>query len=291
MNAEGDGIAGFFVDAYAGFLVVQVLSEEALAETPRIEAALDEVLAPRGIVRKLRYREDERGHVPEEVSRGETPPEVLTVREDGMPLGVSLLGGLHTGLFTDMREEHLRLRSLAEGRRVLNTFAYTGAFTVAAALGKAVQVTSVDVVGKVLERAKRNLELAGADPSKHHFARMEVLDYLRMAQRRRWRFDAVILDPPTFATFRSGTWRLKSDYPELLDLALSILETDGLLWIAANTESLPAERFEKMIASAFARSGRRARTLCVSGLPPDYPTPIERLEARYLKVHVVQVLA
>jgi 23S rRNA (cytosine1962-C5)-methyltransferase len=291
LHGEGDGLGGLVVDAYAGFLVVQVLGEALLPRVGDVEAALEEHLEPRGIVRKLRRKslEEDRGRLRDEVVRGQKPPEVLEVREAGVPFGVEILGGLHTGLFTDLREEHVRIRSLARGRRVLNTFAYTGAFSVAAALGGAEKVTSVDVVAKVLERARSNFLLAGLDPEEHHFARMEVLEFLRMAGRRGWRFDAIVLDPPTFATFKSGRWCSRTDYPRLLDLALSVLEPEGLLWMAANTEGFPAKSFEGMIAGTFEKSQRRARTLAVGGLPPDYPTPMDVPEARYLKVQVVQV--
>ena len=289
VHGAGDGLEGFHVDAYSGFLVVAVLTKAALRSAPLLEAAIAEALRPRGIVRKLRYEEKGRGHVLDEVAWGEKPPAEVTVLENGIPFCVELMGGLHTGLFMDMREEHARLRRLAAGRRVLNTFAYTGAFSVAAALGGASAVTSVDVVPKVLERAKKNFLLAGIDPEAHRFARMDVLEYLRMAERRGWLFDAIVLDPPTFASFKSGSWSLKSGYGQLLERALAVLERDGLLWIAANTESLPAERFEKTVAAALGASGRSARTLAVSGLPPDYPTPPSSPEARYLKVHVVEV--
>jgi 23S rRNA (cytosine1962-C5)-methyltransferase len=280
---------GFAVDAYGGYLVVHVLDAEALDRAPFVEAALDSVFVPRGIVRKLRYKQKGRGRVEETVVRGGKPPGVLTVLEEGVPLEVELLGGFHTGLFTDMREEHLRMRRLADDRRVLNTFAYTGAFSVAAALGGASEVTSVDVVAKALERAKRNFRLAGLDAGSYRFARMEAREYLRMARRRGWRFDAIVLDPPTFASFKSGTWALKKDYPELLDLALSVLEKEGLLWIAANTETLSELRLDAFVRGAVERSERSAQTVAVSGLPPDYPTLAERPDSRYLKVHVLRV--
>lgn len=291
VNGEGDGLEGFTVDAYAGFLVVQVLGEGALPSAPLLEEALEEVLRPRGLkgmVRKLRHRQEERGRVPGDALRGEKPPGALTVLENGIPFEVELLGGLHTGLFTDMREEHARLRHLARGRRVLNTFAYTGAFSVAAALGGAVEVTSVDVVAKVLERAKRNFRHSGLDPGVHRFARMEVLEYLRMAKRRGWSFEAVVLDPPTYASFKSGSWSARTGYPDLLRLALGVLAPEGLLWAAVNTESMPPERLEQQVAAAFEKEGRKARILATGGLPADYPTPAEKSSARYLKVFVLQ---
>jgi 23S rRNA (cytosine1962-C5)-methyltransferase len=222
------------------------------------------------------------------VTRGSAPPAALTVLEEGIPFEVEIVEGLHTGLFTDMREERVRLRRLARGRKVLNTFAYTGAFSVAAAAGGAAEVTSVDVVPKALERAKRNFRLAGLDPDLHRFARMDVLEFLRMAARRGWRFDAIVLDPPTFARFKGGTWSLRSAYGELVRLALAVLAPGGILWAAANTESIPAERFEKAVAGSFEDAGRAGSLLAVGGLPPDYPTPLASPRARYLKVHVIR---
>lgn len=289
LNADGDCVPGFMVDAYGGFLVVQVLREEALKRADLLEAALEEILKPRGIVRKLRFRQVGRGRIEDFVARGDRPPGVLTVLEAGVPFEVELLGALHTGLFTDLREERIRLRGLAAGKRVLNTFAYTGSFSVAAALGGAAQVTSVDVVEKALDRARRNFRLAGLDPGEHFFVRMDVREYLRMASRRGWRFGAIVLDPPTFASFKRGTWSLKNEYPALLELALSVLDPGGFLWATSNTESLAPERFDRFIAEALERSGRSAQTVAISGLPPDYPTPPSRPELRYLKVHVLRV--
>jgi 23S rRNA (cytosine1962-C5)-methyltransferase len=288
INGEGDGAPGIAVDAYAGYLVVQVAREEAQPLAVRLEEAIAGAVRPRGIVRKLRYRETGRGKVAAAVTHGEPPPAPLTVSEDGIPFGVDILEGLHTGLFTDMREERARLRRLARGLRVLNTFAYTGAFSVAAAAGGAAEVTSVDVVPKALERARSNFRLAGLDPEAHRFARMDVLEFLRMAARRGLTFDAVVLDPPTFARFKGGAWSLRSAYGELVRRALAVLAPGGLLWAAANTESMPVDRFEKSIAGAFAAAGRAGSLLAVGGLPPDHPTPIGAPRARYLKVHVIR---
>jgi len=287
LNAEGDDAGGFLADAYAGHVVVNVLSEQALDEAPALEAALVTALHPDGVVRKLRYKSTERGRVSGSVVAGAVPPGPIRVLHAGMPFEVDLLDGFHTGLFTDMRDEHTRMRRLARGRRVLNTFAYTGAFSVAAALGGATSVTSVDVVAKVLERAKRNFELSGIDPSAHHFARMDVLEYLALAKRRRWSFDAIVLDPPTFAVFKGGRWSAKAQYPRLLELAIDVLAPDGLLWAAANTESTTPERFERQIADAFRSARRSAKVLAAGGLPGDYPTPAEDPGARYLKVYVL----
>jgi len=290
IHADGDGFPGIHVDAYAGYLVVNVSRPEAIEAAPALEEALSSALDPLGIIRKLRHEEQGRGKVKDSVTSGKAPPEALAVKEDGIPFEVELRGRFHTGLFMDLREERRRLRGLAAGRKVLNTFAYTGAFSVAAALGGAEEVTTVDVVAKALDRARRNFHLSGIDPEKHRFARMDTLEYLRMASRRGWSFGAIVLDPPTFAAYRGGTWSAKTGYPDLLRLAIPLLERGGLLWAIANTESLPAERFEGALAKSFAALKREARSLAVSGLPPDYPTPLGSESARYLKVHVIEAL-
>lgn len=289
LNAGGDDARGFLVDVYAGYLVVHVLDESALPGAGALEKSLAQALEPIGIIRKLRYQTTERGRVCDEVVLGREPPRPLQVLHGGMSLEVDLLDGFHTGLFTDMRDEHLRMRQLAAGRRVLNTFAYTGVFSVAAALGGAAQVTTVDVVAKVLDRAKRNFQCSGLDPASHHFARMEVLEYLALAKRRQWEFDAVVLDPPTFATFKGGRWSAKTDYPHLLDAAVKVVAPGGLLWAAANTESTPADRLERQIAAALRTARRSAKLLAVGGLPVDYPTPADEPQARYLKVYVLSL--
>lgn len=288
MHSDADGFPGLHVDAYAGYLVVQATGEKSLEAAPGLEKALAAALSPRGIIRKLRHAAEGRGKVKDSVTWGEPPPERIAVREEGVPFEVELLGGLHTGLFMDLREERARLRRLAAGRKVLNTFAYTGAFSVAAALGGAEEVTTVDVVAKAIDRARRNFRLSDIDPDRHRFARMDTLEYLRMAARRAWSFGAIVLDPPTFATYRGGRWSARSDYADLLRLAIPLLEPGGLLWAIANTESLPAERFEKVLARTFEDARRSARTLAVGGLPPDYPTPLGREAARYLKVQVIE---
>jgi 23S rRNA (cytosine1962-C5)-methyltransferase len=289
VHGEGDGVPGLAVDTYAGFLVIQIQHPAKLRPAAQLEATLQAHLRPRGVVWKRRYDETARGKVREEVRAGEKPPERLIVREEGVPFEAQLIGSAHTGLFTDMRPERLRLRRMAKDRRVLNAFAYTGTFSIAAALGGARQVVSVDLASGALERARRNFRLSGLDPAAHHFAAMEVREYLRMARRRGWSFDAIVLDPPAAARYKSGHWALKSDYPELLGLALSVLERRGLLWVAANMQGIDSVGIDRIVSSALRAAGRSARVLARAGLPPDYPTLPSSPRSRYLKIRVLEV--
>jgi 23S rRNA (cytosine1962-C5)-methyltransferase len=190
-----------------------------------------------------------------------------------------------------MREHRRGIGRFVRGRRVLNTFAYTGAISVAAALAGAREVTSVDLSSGVLKWAKENFRLSGLDPESaaYRFEARDVLRFVRQETERQTTYDAIILDPPTYSAARASAWSMKKDYPELIALAAGLLPSDqeGFLWISANVHRSRA--LMRMIEEGIRRSGRTARILEVGGLPPDYPTPLEYPEARYLQVCQVTV--
>jgi 23S rRNA (cytosine1962-C5)-methyltransferase len=173
----------------------------------------------------------------------------------------------------------------------LNTFAYTGAISVAAALAGASSVTSVDLSGGVLKWAKQNFVLSGLEPDDGRF-RFEVGDvirFLREEARRGERYDTIVLDPPTYSAARAAGWSLKNDYPALIALAAGLLPEDhgGILWISANVRR--GKPLLRHVEEAFETSPRKARVLEQGGLPPDYPTPLTWPRARYLEVCYLQV--
>src|SRR5262249_21744218 len=155
--------------------------------------------------------------------------------ELGIPFEVHLLGGLNVGLFCDMREHRRNLGRFVAGRRVLNTFAYTGAISVAAARAGASAVTSVDLSSGVLAWARENFRLSGFSDGDPRF-RFEVSDVRRFLTRARDRgetYDTIILDPPTVSAARASQWSMKKDYPELIALATTLLPPGGgILWIS-----------------------------------------------------------
>ena len=229
-----------------------------------------------------------RGKAQERLVWGEAPPTPLVVQENGVPFAVRLLGARHEGLFTDMRDERIRLAGMAAGRRVLNTFAYTGSFSVVAARGGAAEVTTVDIVAKVLEWAKENFRLSGIDPGRHHFARMDTGEFLALALRRGWSWDIIVLDPPTFAVTAGRRWSLRKDYPALIGDATRVLAPGGFLWVAANTAGLQEKDLDRWISEGSEAAGRRLRTLARSGQPLDHPAPSGFPRYGYLKVRVMQ---
>ena len=290
VNAEGDELPGFSVDRFGEYAVVCAPSRPLLPYARLLAEATLAAPAPlgeprlRGAVIKVRGKDpQDRSHKDEVM--GTAPPEKYVVHELGAPYEVHLLGSLNVGLFPDMREQRRHIGRFVTGRRVLNTFAYTGALSVAAARAGADAVTSVDLSSGVLSWARENFRLSGFAASDGRF-RFEVSDVKRFMQREVERgnlYDTILLDPPTVSAARASQWSMKRDYPQLLALATKLLPpSGGILWVSANTRRGPSVL--RHIEDGIRLSGRHGAVLEIGGLPPDFPTPPGWPESRYLEI-------
>lgn len=158
-------------------------------------------------------------------------------REGGLLFEIDFLAGYSCGLFPDQRSNRRKLRELAP-RRMLNTFAYTCAFSVAAAAVGA-QTLSLDVSKGSLERGRRNFGHNGLPLDGHRFIADDVFDVLPRLERRGEKFDLIVLDPPTFSRGRKGrVFRAESGYGRLVELAAACLAPDGWILLSTNCSSL-----------------------------------------------------
>jgi 23S rRNA (cytosine1962-C5)-methyltransferase len=298
LHGDGDGLSGISVDVWGNFLVILSAGRGPSRWAEPLAGVLLDRLKPRGILEKMVFTEGgaapERGKAEERVLAGEAPPGELVVKERGVPFLVRLRGTRHEGLFTDMREERKRLADAVAAAakkpaKVLNTFAFTGSFSVIAARAGA-EVTTVDIVAKPLEWAKENFRLSGLDPAKHHFARMDAGEFLALARKRGWSYDFIVLDPPTFATARGVRWSLRRDYPALIAKALHVLSPGGRLWVAANASGVEEREVDRWIAAGASAAGRKLRTIARAGQPIDYPAPEGFPRYRHLKVRVLEAI-
>jgi 23S rRNA (cytosine1962-C5)-methyltransferase len=294
INGEGDGLPGLTADVYGPYLVISVAGRGLLAlgrllAEAALAAAPAEGLPLTGAVVKVRGKDPQDRSAKEEIV-GEEPPAKLVVQELGVPFEVHLKGSLNVGLFTDMREHRRNIARFTAGRRVLNTFAYTGALSVAAARAGAATVTSVDLSSGVLAWTRENLRLSGLDPGDARF-RFEVSDVRRYLERCRTdgvEFDTIIFDPPTVSAARASQWSMKRDYPEIIALGAKLLPPGGgVLWVSGNPRRGPGVMDH--VAEGLRRAGRNGAVLELGGLPPDYPTPPDWPEARYLEVCLLHV--
>ena len=294
VNGEGDGLSGLTADVYGPFAVVTALSRGLLGFARLVAEAALALLPAAGLPLKgavLKTRLKGTGASPEKAKDdvvGETPPDKLVVRESGVPYELHLRGGINVGLFTDMREHRAGLARFVRGKRVLNTFAYTGALSVAAARAGSSTITSVDLAAGPLAWARANFALSGLDPTPHRWEVSDVFRFLEAERARGTTHDVVILDPPTVSGARASLWAQKRDYPELIAAACAVLpEAGGHLWISSNTHKGPSVL--KHVEAGLALARRPAQVLELGGLPPDYPTPLDWPAARYLEVCQLRV--
>ena len=294
VNGEGDGLSGLGVDVFGPYAVVTALSRGLLGHARLLAQVALQVLPEvglslRGAVLKARLKGA--GATPERAKDdvvGEVPPEKLVVRERGVPSEGHRRGGINVGLFTDMREHRAGLARFVRGQRVLNTFAYTGALSVAAVRAGAAAVTSVDLAAGPLAWARANFALSGLDAAAHRWEVSDVFRFLEAEAARRASHDVVILDPPTVSGARASLWAQKRDYPELIAAACAVLpEGGGHLWISSNTHRGPGVL--KHVEAGMALARRESQVLELGGLPPDYPTPLDWPAARYLEVCQLRV--
>jgi 23S rRNA (cytosine1962-C5)-methyltransferase len=171
---------------------------------------------------------------------------------------------------------------------ILNTFAYTCGFSVAAAKAGA-RTTSLDLSKKYLEWGKRNFALNGLDPAAHDFIYGDAFDWLRRLAKKGRAFDAVVLDPPTFSQSKEhGTFRAEKDYGKLVTTALLVLKPGGVLLASTNAADWPPENFLADVEATVRAAKRKIVKQHYVPQPPDFP--ISRTEPAYLKTVWMRIL-
>lgn len=188
----------------------------------------------------------------------------LEVREGPCRFLVNLSDYLDTGLFLDHRITRALVRGESAGKRVLNLFCYTGAFTVHAASGGAATTTSVDLSNTYLEWTRRNLELNGCASDAHELVRADAATFLDAAAERGRRWDLAVLDPPTHSNSKkmAADLDLGRDWPELAGAVLRVLEPGGALWFSTNARRF---KFDPTLLP-----GTEVADLTDATIPPDF---------------------
>jgi 23S rRNA (cytosine1962-C5)-methyltransferase len=284
-NGEGDRVPGLVLDRYGEVAVVRLDTEAWDPHLAGVLAALAAPLASRGVRSiGLRVAGEEKKLRP---AAGTAPPDRILVRERGMAMEVDLAQGQKTGAFLDQRENRARVRALARGRaRVLNLFSYAGGFSIAAALGGAGRVTSVDVAAAAHAGAQRTFRANGVDPGAHAFVSADVFAFLDQARVRGERFDLIVSDPPSFAPSEKARARALTAYRRLHAAVAAVLAPGGVLCASSCSSHVTAEDFLATLDDA--ALGRAELCLReVHGQAEDHPTLPAWPEGRYLKFAVL----
>lgn len=285
---EGDHLPGILVDRYAGFAVLTADGPALATVVPWVVDALAGTGELVGIVEKRRATSagDERVHT----LWGRPPSRELIVEEYGLRFGANLYEGQKTGLFLDQRDNRRTIERLSEGRRVLNLFGYTGAFSVYAARGGATQVTTVDIAEGAIAAARENFRLNGFDPDAYDLVVADVFEYLRAAAGRGERFDVVISDPPSFARSRAHRDRALKAYARLHAAALAVTAPYGLYAASSCTTQVSVEAFRGTLAEGARKVRASLQIVHDAGHAADHPILAGHPEGRYLKFVVARVV-
>jgi 23S rRNA (cytosine1962-C5)-methyltransferase len=280
VHAEGDGLPSLVVDRYDRWLVVQLLSAGLEQCRDDIVAALLELTAADGILARndapARGKEGLMRSV--EVLHG-TVPDEIKVREGDVQYIAAPRSGQKTGAFLDQRENRKRIGELARGR-ALDCFSYHGSFALHLAR-HADAVIALDSSAEALVRARENAALNGY--SNIEFVEADAFVDLRERERRRERFDTIVVDPPAFAKSKTALGGAVRGYHEINLRAMRLLAPGGLLFTASCSFHLTRPRFLEMLEHAAQDSGRRIVLRAIHGQPKDHPELLTVPETGYLK--------
>ncbi|MFA5699937.1 MAG: class I SAM-dependent rRNA methyltransferase [Desulfuromonas sp.] len=293
VNAEGDLLPGLTVDLYADFLLVQLYSRIWEPYREPMLQALQRLMRPQGIYEKFRPRktralEKKGDKTYSTLLLGQSAPDLVQVKENGLLFDVDLKRGLHTGLFMDQRENRKDIIPFCANRRVLNLFSFTGAFSVAAAAAGAAQVISVDASALYQERAQHNFALNRLNPATHEFLVGDCHKILARLTQKRSVFDTVIMDPPSFSTVGKSRFTTSGGTSNLVAAALGVLSEGGTLITSSNHQKVDLLEYLKELRRGALQAATPLRVIQTSGQGPDFPFLVTCPEGRYLK-YVVAV--
>ncbi|GCD76873.1 SAM-dependent methyltransferase [Thermaurantimonas aggregans] len=277
---EGDGLPGLVVDYYAGYCIVQCHHLGMYHARESIYGALQRHLGSR--LTAIYDKSADALHdatLENQWAVGE-PTKQIIAREYGHKFLIDFQQGQKTGFFIDQRENRKLLSRLCTGKSVLNTFSYTGGFSIYAIATGAREVVSLDISQRAIDLLEKNLEINQLDLSKHTSLATDAFDYLTHLERT---FDIIVLDPPAFAKSHRVTHNAVIGYKRLNALAMSKLAPGGLLMTYSCSQNISEELFLNTVTSAAMDTGIDFQILHRLHQPADHPVSIYHPEGRYLK--------
>lgn len=280
LHAEGDFFPGIIADVYDKGLVLQLL----IKGTERLLPILKEVFISLGfehIYLKTKQSSQILENINEEITWLTAPCELpVVVKENGISLKVDFEKGQKTGFFLDQRDNRNLVKTMAAGKKVLNTFCYTGGFSIYALGGDAELVHSVDSSKEAIAMCNENITLNGYD-DRHQSYVADCFDFLKEAENDL--YDIIILDPPAFAKSAKAVNNATRGYKELNMLGLRKVKKGGLILTFSCSQNIDKLLFQKIVFGAAADARKNVRILAQLGQPLDHPVNIFHPEGEYLK--------
>jgi 23S rRNA (cytosine1962-C5)-methyltransferase len=289
IHGEGDGLPGLIVDYYEGVAVLQAHSIGMHADRMKIAEALQHVLNEK--LNAVYYK-----------SKATLPGKLRDAQHDGYLSGMSAVPhvilehgnkfyvdweeGQKTGFFLDQRENRKLLGDFSTGKKVLNTFCYTGGFSIYSLKGGAEFVHSVDASEKAIELTRKNIELNGFNGISNSCFAVDTFEYLK---DKKDVYDLIILDPPAFAKHRDARHQAIKGYQRLNSEAMKVIKSGGILFTFSCSQVVDRQLFYDTVSSSAILAGRDVKVLHQLTQPPDHPVSMFHPEGEYLKGLVLYV--
>ncbi len=268
IDGDGDGLPGVFLDSYAGRWLIST-------REPVLDIEISQWLKAQPERTSYWKQLDQHEKTDPTHIAGPEQSEPFTAKESGVKYQIHFKAGYSQGIFLDQRLNRQRVHKFSgKEKTVLNTFAYTGAFSVSAALAGAT-TTTLDLSQVYLDWAKENFTLNGQNPEDHYFCKGDTFHWLKRFARQGRVFDGIILDPPTFSRDDKGkVFRVEKDYARLVALAYSCLAKGGWILCCTNCRKLDARDFTRMVAQGAREEGgggvSRASSITALEMPEEY---------------------
>ena len=292
---ESDGFPALIIDRYGDTLVIKVYTSAWLPHLQALISALEEAIVFDNLVLRLsRALQSDRLNVAKlygledgQQLLGADADEPVAFVENGLLFQADVRKGHKTGFFFDQRDNRKKVRELAEGRRVLDVFSYTGGFSVYALAGGARTVTALDMSEPALETLKVNVENNGYEAKLVDVMAGDAFSGMMQLIQARRQFNLVIVDPPAFANSRASMRNAVMAYRRLVEMALRLLAKDGVLMMASCSSRIKADMFFELVERSAAVAGFKLEVIAKTGHALDHPVGFS--EAAYLKALFARV--
>ncbi|NND95194.1 MAG: class I SAM-dependent rRNA methyltransferase [Flavobacteriales bacterium] len=289
MHAEGDGIPGCIVDVYGNTAVFQ--AHDIGIHNIRLDIAKAIILASNGIISAVYDKSSETIHrgYSQDLRNGYILGEGTgngVFREYDNEFKIDWIKGQKTGFFIDQRENRNYLASISKNKKVLNTFCYTGGFSIFALNAGASMVHSLDSSQKAMDLVEENVALNGFDSSRHKSIKADAVDYLKNLEED---YDIIILDPPAFAKGMHSRHNAIQGYKRLNGHAIRQIKSGGIIMTFSCSQVVTPKIFRDTILSAAINQKRSVRIIAQLHQPGDHPVNIFHPEGEYLKGLVLEV--
>lgn len=284
VHGEGDLLPGLIIDIYADTAVIQAHTDGMYLNLDAIAEAIKTVFGNE--IAHIYSKSSAAMHdaeIEDEFLLGDQHEVVAT--ENNMKFKVNWVTGQKTGFFLDQRENRQLIGHYSKGKSVLNTFSYSGGFSVAALIGGATRVVSVDISQTAVTLADENVALNNLTEN-HISIQADVMKNLKDELEM---FDIVVLDPPAFAKSLTKKHQATMGYKRLNMLGLERVKPGGLLFTFSCSQVIDEKLFANTVTAAAIEVGRNCRILHRLGQGPDHPVNIFHPEGHYLKGLVLEV--